>query len=143
MASLNRVMLIGRLGQSPEKRVTPNGKYVVNVSLATSEVFKDKSGNKQEKTEWHRLEIWDRLADIIEQYCQKGSQIYVEGSLQTREWKDKDGNKRYQTNIAVRNIQLLDSKQSEGNRNTNQRHQSYPANHDIPPDNFIDDSDPF
>ncbi len=110
MGYLNKVLLIGRLGQDPEKRITPAGHSVVNVSLATTEYFKDQSGNKQERTEWHRVVFWNRQAEIVEQYCRKGSQIYVEGSLQTREWQDKDGNRRFNTDIVARNMQLLDSR---------------------------------
>ena len=113
MASLNKVLLIGRLGQDPEKRVTPSGASVVNVSLATSDRFKDKTGNQQERTEWHRLVFWNRTAEIVEQYCRKGSQLYIEGTLQTRDWQDKDGNKKYTTEIMVRNMQMLDSKGSQ------------------------------
>jgi single-strand DNA-binding protein len=114
MGYLNKVLLIGRLGQEPEKRITPSGHTVVNISLATTEYFKDQGGNKQERTEWHRVVLWNRLAEIVEQYCQKGSQIYVEGSLQTREWQDKDGNRRFSTDITARSIQLLDSKAASG-----------------------------
>jgi len=114
MGYLNKVLLIGRLGQDPEKRITPSGHTVVNISLATTEYFKDQGGNKQERTEWHRVVLWNRLAEIVEQYCQKGSQIYVEGSLQTREWQDKDGNRRFSTDITARSIQLLDSKAASG-----------------------------
>lgn len=110
MGNLNKVLLIGRLGQDPEKRVTPSGHTVVNISLATTEYFKDQGGNKQERTEWHRVVFWNRQAELIEQYCQKGSQLYVEGSLQTREWQDKDGNRRFSTDIVARNMQFLDSR---------------------------------
>lgn len=110
MGNLNKVLLIGRLGQDPEKRITPAGHSVVNVSLATTEFFRDQSGNKQERTEWHRVVFWNRQAEVVEQYCRKGSQLYVEGSLQTRDWQDKDGNKRFSTEIVARNIQMLDSK---------------------------------
>ncbi len=135
MGYLNKVMLIGRLGQDPEKRVTPAGHSVVNTSLATTEYFKDKSGNKQDRTEWHRIVLWDRLAEIVEQFCRKGSQIYVEGSLQTREWQDKDGNKRYTTEVVVRAVQLLDSKQTSGYQNNQQGAQ--PADpYNTPPQSF-------
>ncbi len=108
MGNLNKVLLIGFLGQDPEKRVTSGGHSVVSVNLARTERFNDKEGNRQERTEWHRLVFWNQKADFIEQYCKKGTQLYVEGSLQTREWLDKDGNKRYSTEIVVRNSQLLD-----------------------------------
>jgi single-strand DNA-binding protein len=108
MGNLNKVMLIGRIGQDIEKRITPQGKSVATISLATSERFTDSQGQKQEKTEWHRIVLWEKLADLVEQYCKKGSQLYVEGSLQTKEWQDKDGNKRYTTEINGRNMQFLD-----------------------------------
>lgn len=110
MGNLNKVMLIGRLGQDPEKRITPAGHSVVNVSVATTEFFRDQSGNKRERTEWHRVVFWNRQAEIVEQYCRKGSQIFVEGSLQTRDWQDKDGNKRYSTEVVARSLQLLDAR---------------------------------
>lgn len=110
MGYLNKVLLIGRLGQDPEKRITPSGHTVVNISLATTEYFKDQGGNKQERTEWHRVVFWNKQAELIEQFCRKGSQLYVEGSLQTREWQDKDGNRRFSTDIIARNMQFLDSK---------------------------------
>ncbi len=114
MGNLNKVLLIGHIGQDPEKRITPGGHSVVNISLATTERFKDKEGNNQERTEWHRVVFWNRQAELIEQYCGKGSQIYVEGSLQTREWQDKDGNRRFSTDIVARNMQFLDSKPKTG-----------------------------
>src|SRR3989339_1874458 len=123
MGNLNKVLLIGRLGQDPEKRVTPGGHSVVSVNLATSERFTDKAGNKQERTEWHRLVFWNKLADLVEQYCKKGSQLYVEGSLQTSEWQDKDGSKRYKTEIVCQNLQFLDSK-PEGQSTGYQKPQS-------------------
>ena len=114
MSHLNKVMLIGRLGQEPEKKVTPQGNSVMNISLATSESYKDKSGNKQEKTEWHRIVLWNQLADLVERYCKKGSQLFIEGPLQTREWKDKDGNKRYPTAINGRTIEYLEPAPGSG-----------------------------
>ena len=110
MGSLNKVLLIGFLGNDPEKRVTSGGHSVVSVNLATTDKWNDQQGNKQERTEWHRIVLWNRLAEIVEQYTKKGSQIYIEGALQTREWQDKDGNKRYSTDIIGRFVQLLDSK---------------------------------
>ena len=110
MGNLNKVLLIGRLGKDPEKRVTSSGKSVVNITLATTDFYKDQSGNRQENTEWHKLVFWGKIAEIIERYCRKGSQIYAEGSLRTREWQDKDGNKRYTTQVNVRQFQFLDKK---------------------------------
>ena len=98
MASINKVILIGRLGRDPEIRYTPNGDAVANFSIATSENWKDKNtGEKKEKTEWHRLVAFRRRAEIIGEYLTKGSLIYIEGKLQTREWDDKEGVKRYTT----------------------------------------------
>jgi len=113
MGNLNKVMLIGRLGQEPEKKVTTGGHSVVTLSLATSEKFTDKGGNKQEKTEWHRVTFWNQAAEIIERYLHKGSQLYVEGSLTTREWTDKEGNKRWTTEISGQNFQFLDPPQAK------------------------------
>ena len=110
MGYLNKVMIIGRMGQDPEVRITPGGAKVANISIATTEYFKDAGGNKQEKTEWHRVVLWNRLAEIVESYTQKGSQLYVEGSLATREWQDKDGNRRFSTDITARAVQLMDKK---------------------------------
>ncbi|PCI28274.1 MAG: single-stranded DNA-binding protein [SAR324 cluster bacterium] len=107
MGNLNKVLLIGRLGKDPEKRVTQQGASVVTLTMATSEKFKDRTGNMQEKTEWHKIVFWNKQAEVLEQYCRKGSELYIEGSLQTREWQDKDGNKRWSTEIAGRNFQFL------------------------------------
>jgi len=130
MGYLNKVLLIGRLGQDPEKRITPSGHTVVNISLATTEYFKDQGGNKQERTEWHRVVFWNKQAELIEQYCKKGSQLYVEGSLQTREWQDKDGNRRFSTDVVARQMQFLDSKPQTGQ---GEYQQSAPANTPTPP----------
>ena len=99
--SVNKVILIGRLGKDPETRYMTNGEAVTNATLATSENWKDKSGEKQEKTEWHNLVFYRRLAEIAGEYLKKGSQIYVEGKLQTRKWQDKEGKDRYTTEIIV------------------------------------------
>jgi single-strand DNA-binding protein len=110
IVSVNNVILIGRLGKDPEVRYMPNGDAVANTSLATSENWKDKSGEKQEKTEWHNLIFFRRLAEIAGEYLKKGSQIYVEGKLQTRKWQDKEGNDKYTTEIIVNEMQMLSSK---------------------------------
>lgn len=108
--SLNKVTLIGRLGQNPEVRYTPSGAAVANFSLATSKSWKDKSGAKQEKTEWHRIVVWNKLAETAGKYLEKGKQVYIEGEIQTRPWEDKDGIKRYTTEIVALSIQFLGSK---------------------------------
>lgn len=111
---INKVILVGNLGSDPEVRYMPNGNAVANVSLATSESWKDKtSGEQQEKTEWHRVVFFNRLAEIVEQYVKKGSKIYIEGKLQTRSW-EQDGVKRYSTEIVANEMQMLDSRGEMG-----------------------------
>lgn len=105
--SVNKVLLIGRLGNNPEIRYTNTGTAVANFNLATSENWNDKSGQRQERTEWHRVVVWGKLAELCEKYLSKGRQCFVEGRLQTRSWDDKDGNKRYTTEIVASTIQFL------------------------------------
>ena len=107
--SLNKVMIIGNLGTDPELRFTQGGQAVANFNVATNERWTDKSGQTQERTEWHRVVVWGRQAENCEKYLSKGRQVYVEGRLQTREWDDKDGNKRYTTEIVAQNVQFLSS----------------------------------
>jgi single-strand DNA-binding protein len=108
--SVNKVILVGRLGKDPEVKKMTNGESITNVTLATSENWKDKSGAKQEKTEWHNLVFYRRLAEIAGQYLNKGSQIYVEGRIQTRKWQTKEGQDRYTTEIIVSEMQMLGGK---------------------------------
>ncbi|HEY5994409.1 MAG TPA: single-stranded DNA-binding protein, partial [Gallionellaceae bacterium] len=108
--SVNKVILVGRLGKDPETRYMTNGEAVTNVTLATSENWKDKNGEKQERTEWHNLVFYRRLAEVAGEYLKKGSQIYVEGKIQTRKWQDKEGKDRYTTEIIVNEMQMLGSK---------------------------------
>jgi single-strand DNA-binding protein len=112
--SVNKVILVGRLGKDPETRYMTSGEAVTNVTLATSENWKDKSGEKQERTEWHNLVFYRRLAEIAGEYLKKGSQIYVEGKIQTRKWQDKEGKDRYTTEIVVTEMQMLGSKSGGG-----------------------------
>ncbi|NJD88359.1 MAG: single-stranded DNA-binding protein [Betaproteobacteria bacterium] len=114
MASVNKVILIGNLGRDPETRYMPDGGAVTNVSIATTETWKDKSGEKQEKTEWHRVAFFGKLAEIAGEYLKKGSQVYVEGRLQTRKWQDKDGQDKYTTEIVADRMQMLGSRQGMG-----------------------------
>ena len=112
---VNKVILIGNLGADPDVRYTPDGVPVANFSLATSESWNDRtSGEKQERTEWHRLVLWRKLAEIAGQYLKKGSKIYVEGKLQTRSWDDQSGQKRYTTEVVVNDMQMLDSRGDGG-----------------------------
>ena len=113
MANLNKVMLIGRLGQDPEIRYTQSGSSVANVTIATNDYWTDKQGGKQERTEWHSLVLWGKLADLAQSYLKKGSQVYVEGRLQTRDWEDQQGQKHYKTEVVVTTMQFLDSKMSD------------------------------
>lgn len=112
--SVNKAILVGRLGKDPETRYMTNGEAVTNVSLATSENYKDKNGEKQERTEWHNLVFYRRLAEIAGEYLKKGSQIYVEGRIQTRKWQDKEGKDRYTTEIIVNEMKMLGGKPSGG-----------------------------
>ncbi len=107
---VNKVILIGNLGADPEVKQTSSGATVANVNLATNDSWTDKSGNKQERVEWHRLVFWSKLAEIVGQYLTKGSMIYCEGRLQTRQWENKDGVKMYTTEIAVTDMQMLDGR---------------------------------
>ncbi len=107
MASVNKAIILGRLGKDPEVRYTANGTAVTNFSVATTDRYKDKDGNSEERTEWHRIVVWDRLAEICGEYLAKGRSVYVEGSLRTRSWEDKEGNKRYTTEIVGRTVQFL------------------------------------
>jgi single-strand DNA-binding protein len=107
MAGVNKVILIGNLGRDPELRYTQGGQAVVNFTLATSENWTDKSGEKVERTEWHRIVVWGRVGELCAQYLSKGRTVYVEGRLQTREWEDKDGNKRSTTEINAQTVQFL------------------------------------
>jgi single-strand DNA-binding protein len=109
VSDLNRVMIIGRLGKDPETRFMPNGKAVTNFSVATSEKWK-KDGEKQERTEWHNVVAFEKLAEICAEYLRKGSQVYVEGKLQTRKWQDKEGKDRYTTEIVASGMQMLGSR---------------------------------
>src|SRR5262245_17666377 len=107
MGSVNKVILVGNLGRDAELRYTPSGAAVATINMATTEVWNDKGGQRQEKTEWHRVVLWGKSAESLAEYLTKGKQIYVEGRLQTRQWDDKDGNKRYTTEIRGDRIVLL------------------------------------
>ena len=114
MASLNKVMLIGNLGKDPEVRAIPSGVKVANFSIATSENYTGKDGNKVEKTEWHNIVMWRGLAEVAEKYLKKGSPVFIEGRLQTRSWDDQSGNKRYTTEIVADNMVMLGGRRDGG-----------------------------
>ncbi len=112
---LNKVMIMGNLGADPEVRYMPSGSAVTNIRVATSEVWKDRqSGERQERTEWHRIVLFNRLGEIAAQYLRKGSRVFVEGTLRTNKWQDQNGNERYTTEIIASNMQLMDSKGTGG-----------------------------
>ena len=114
MASVNKVILIGNLGRDPELRYTQGGQGVANFTLATNERWRDKDGNNQERTEWHRIVVWGKTAENCAQYLQKGRSVYVEGRLQTREWEDKEGAKRQTTEIVAQNVTFLGGRDGAG-----------------------------
>lgn len=107
---VNKVIIVGNLGQDPEVRYMPNGNAVANITVATSESWKDQQGQMQERTEWHRIVLYRRLAEIAGEYLRKGSKVYLEGRLQTREWQDQQGQKRYTTEIIANEMQMLDGR---------------------------------
>jgi single-strand DNA-binding protein len=118
MASVNKVILIGNLGRDPETRYMPNGEAVTNITLATTETWKDRtSGERQEKTEWHRVTFYRRLAEIAGEYLKKGSQVFIEGRLETRKWTDKEGKDRYTTEIIANEMKMLGSRPGGGTPN--------------------------
>lgn len=139
---VNKAILIGNLGNDPEVRYTPNGNAVATVSIATSETWKDKqSGELQDRTEWHRVVFFNRLAEIVGEYLHKGSKIYVEGSLRTRKWQDKNGIDRYTTEIIASEMHMLDSKSSNNNYN-HEKHQPSQQAHQEVADNLTDTGGP-
>ncbi len=128
--SLNRVMLIGNLGRDPEVRKTPQGHSVTNISIATSRRYKDNSGEWRETTEWHRIVLWDRLAEIAEKYLNKGSQVYIEGRLQTRNYEDKDNITRYVTEVRALNLILLGGRNSSSGDSVSDKESEYNVERD-------------
>ena len=146
---VNKVILIGNLGQDPEVRYMPNGGAVCNITVATSETWKDKnSGENQEKTEWHRVVMFRRLAEIAGEYLKKGSKVYLEGRLQTRKWQDQQGQDRYTTEIVADQMQMLDSRGGSADFTPAQPHSSAPqsqpaAPQAAPADKGFEDDIPF
>lgn len=114
MSSLNKAMIIGRLGSDPDVRYTQSNTAVATMNVATNERYTDSNGEKQERTEWHRVVAWGRLAEICQQYVKKGSLVFFEGPIQTREWEDKEGQKRYTTEIKALTMQMLDGRDGAG-----------------------------
>lgn len=150
--SVNKVIILGRLGQDPELKYTPGGMAVCNFTVATSESWADKAGQKQERTEWHRIVVWGKLAELCNQYLTKGRQAFIEGSLQTRSWDDKSGQKRYTTEIVAKTVQFIGGQASTGAAAGRDNSQGAPAydssmvnqEYDISTDtNFTADDIPF
>ena len=140
---INKVIVVGNLGADPDSRTMPSGNAVTNISVATSESWNDKeTGEKQEKTEWHRVVFFGRLAEIASDYLKKGSQVYVEGKLQTRKWEDKEGNERWTTEIVANQMQMLGERMSQGTSNQgNVTKQNTSSNEFV--DEEFDDDIPF
>ncbi len=114
MASLNKVLLIGNLGADPEIRYMPSGDAIANLRIATTDTWKDKGGEKQERTEWHRVALFGKLAEIAGEYLKKGSAVYIEGRIQTRKWQDKEGQERYTTEIVANEMKMLGGRGTGG-----------------------------
>jgi single-strand DNA-binding protein len=136
--SVNKVILVGNVGKDPEVKYTPTGTPVAKFSLATNEKYKDRSDEWQERTEWHNILAWQRLAEIVGEYVKKGAKLYIEGKLQTSSWEDREsGTKKYRTEIVARDLVLLGSQQNDGdtedrsNRNGDQRHSAYASSAEI------------
>ena len=144
--SINKVILIGRLGRDPEVKYTPSGQAVAKFSIATDETYKDRNGEQQRRTEWHNIVAWRRLAEICGEYLVKGKLVYIEGRLRTRKWEDREGNKRSTTEIEAREMQMLSPK-SEGDISESSSQQSEsapaPAPAPAPSPEITDDDIPF
>lgn len=138
---INKVILIGNLGADPETKTTSGGNTVANFTVATSESWKDReSGEKRESTEWHRIVIWGKLAEICGEYLRKGSKVYLEGRLQTRKWQDRDGNDRWTTEVVAKQMQMLDGRPGQSSAQDQRSAQSQPPEQSQPD---LDDDIPF
>ncbi len=142
MASVNKAIIVGTLGHDTEVRYMNNGDAICNLSVATSESWKDKSGEKQERTEWHRVCMFGKLAEIAGQYLAKGSSVYLEGKLQTRKWTDKDGVEKYTTEIIADRMQMLGGNR-EASRETGREQKPQQSRQQRPPADDFDDDVPF
>jgi single-strand DNA-binding protein len=145
--SVNKVILIGRLGKDPEVKYTPSGAPVAKFTMATDEVFKDRAGEQQRRTEWHTIVAWNKLAEICGQYLTKGKQVYIEGSIRSRQWEDQSGNKRTAYEIVAREMKMLGSK-TDSDRSVPSREPAAPAEAEAAPEapatsEISDDDIPF
>ena len=147
MASVNKAIIIGALGRDPEVRYTQSGDAICNISVATSESWKDKNGEKQERTEWHRVSMFGKLAEIAGEYLKKGASVYLEGKLQTRKWTDKDGAEKYTTEIIADRMQMLGGKREDslqtGHEQPQQKQPQQKQQRYIPTADDFDDDVPF
>ena len=149
MGSVNKAILVGNLGRDAELRYTPGGAAVATLSLATTEIWNDKSGQRQEKTEWHRIVLWGKQAETLQEYLLKGRQIFVEGRLQTRKWDDRDGNTKYTTEVRADRVVLLGRRDDGGGggprpeRQEQQQQQQAPAMSGAPAPELTEDDIPF
>lgn len=141
MGGVNKVILVGNLGSDPEIRHLPSGSVVANFNLATSESYVTKEGDRVEQTEWHRVELWDGLAKIAEQYLSKGRQVYVEGKLRTESWQDNEGNKRFTTKIRAINLTLLGGRSSSSNQQEQEISSGNSSSRPTEPVNLPDETD--
>jgi single-strand DNA-binding protein len=148
--SLNKVMLIGRLGGDIDLKYTPSGAAVATLSIATNTSFTGKDGNKQESTEWHKVVLWNKLAEVIAQYAAKGNRVFIEGRLQTRNWTDKDNVKRYTTEVVASSCQILESRGHEGAPLPDEPEDQFTKGREavqgtveLGPDDIVDDPLPF
>jgi len=132
MASVNKVILIGNLGKDPETRYMSNGEAVTNITLATTDTWKDKNGEKQEKTEWHRVTFYRKLAEIAGEYLKKGRSVYIEGRLETRKWTDKAGVERYTTDIIASDMKMLGNKSGSGSFESSDHEEDNPVSNNKP-----------
>lgn len=143
MGSLNKIMLIGRVGSDPEIRGTQSGKKVASFSLATSERYKDRNGEWQNSTEWHKVSCWGKLAEIVGEYCKKGKEVYVEGSIKTNSYQDKNGNKKESKEVNAAIVNFLGSKENSGNQKRNYDNNKSRVNQNSIDDDFLEDDIPF
>lgn len=143
MSSLNKAMIIGRLGQDPDIRYTQSNTAVANLSIATSDRYKDKQGEWNEQTEWHRVVAWGRMAEIAQEYLKKGSLVYIEGPIQTKQWEDNDGTTRYTTEIKALTLTMLDGKSEGGGSQGGPPHPSESSGQGKPVDSSVDLNEEF
>lgn len=143
MASVNKVILVGNVGRDPELRYTQGGQPVASFSVATNERFKDRDGNWKDRTEWHRIVAWARLAEICGEYLRKGSQVYIEGRIQTRDWEDKEGNKRQTTEIVALTMQMLGRRGGEAGPSLSDESQARGGEDSLSQSPAADDEIPF